>query len=259
MSQYKWIPVKRCNSCASDSLRLYMESHAPTWYSGHPLRLVKCNDCGLVFASPRPTYKSLYKGYVQGEAKAANLFERKRNRSNVMKVHGKVVDESIQALGRPAKSLFDMGCGAGTILLAARERGLEASGNEVNKYAVDRLCEEGFDVHFCFSEGLPPMPGRFDIVTNLDYLEHTYTPQDDLDRCWDMLKDGGVLYLKTLYLGCPDHQDLGEAWQLFGQGHFSYFDEKTLTGMLLRSCFDVLEIHRARSIITMVARKGFRL
>ena len=108
-------------------------------------------------------------------------------------------------------------------MLAAKELGYEAHGNDINKYSCDRLREQGIYVQNVFSSGLILPTEEFDIVTCLDYLEHTYTPLADLKLIHSILKKDGIFYMKTLYLGCPGHRKKGEAWQLFGTAHFQYF------------------------------------
>jgi len=130
------------------------------------------------------------------------------------------------------KRVYDMGCGAGTVMMAAKEEGLEAWGNDVNKAAVEMLSEMGFNVQHGFTEELELPSEYFEIVMNFDYLEHSYTPLEDLKVCHRILKPGGLMYLKTLYLDCPSHREKGEAWQLFGSGHFYYFSMSVLKRMI---------------------------
>lgn len=250
----RWEEVVTCNHCGTTERTLYMESSVPHWYGGAPLRLEQCSNCGLVYASPRPVAETQYKGYMNASDKAAELFHKKRGRPNVLEGHGGIIDEAASYLARPAKTLFDMGCGAGTVMLAARERGIEAEGNDVNRYSIDHLKGEGFNAHFGFTDQLDLPEGKFDIVTNLDYLEHTYFPMDDLYRCRDILAPGGILYLKTLYLDCPRHLEMGEAWNLFGAGHFHFFPADTLQDMVEHAGLEVLKV-KAGGLITIIARK----
>lgn len=251
---FRWETVETCNHCGSSERTLYMESDVPPWYEGRPLRLEQCSGCGLVYASPRPLAEDLYVGYMSANDKAEELFFRKRARAGILEGHGKIIDEAAAYLDRAPKTLFDMGCGAGTILLAARERGIEAEGNDVNRFSIDHLKGEGFNAHFGFTDQVDLPEGRFDIVTNLDYLEHTYQPMDDLHRCARMLAPGGVLYLKTLYLDCPRHKEMGPGWNLFGPGHFHFFPAETLRAMVLDAGLEIVKV-KTVGLITIIARK----
>lgn len=238
-----------CAFCGSADLLPYMTSQVVPWYDGAPFRLLRCKNCGLVFNSPRPQ-----------EAQALRLvrengeyfYRRKLNRPSVQAIHDQMAADFLRSTPG-ARDVFDVGFGAGTLLHAFRKLGLNAAGNEVNDYAVRMLRGQGFEVTETPTR-LLGLHARYDMVTMLDYLEHTYTPFDDLLTVHAMLRPGGMLHLKTLYLGCPPHVAKGELWQLFGMGHFYYFTPQVLEGMLRNAGFDIVDM-RLETLIYISARK----
>lgn len=257
-----WHNVDACDLCGGESFRPYAEipsQHPETgavrWYDGRPIELAECQSCGLVCVSPRPDLRELYEGYIAGSSNAADAVKRKRERKNVGEIHRKHIETAIGYLGRPAARLFDMGCGAGTTLLEARKLGLDAEGNEINKASVDLLTSEGFKAYHGFTQDLDLPLASFDIVINFDYLEHSYTPLEDLRTCHKLLNPGGVLYLKTLYLGCPAHVEKGNNWQLFGPGHFHFFTPTVLRKMVETAGFEILDV-KAGQLIFVAARRA---
>lgn len=249
-----WERVTACDACGGTAFEPYMESHVPRWYDGEPLRLSRCQACRLVFADPRPERYANNRGYLEGAGNAAAAVERKLARPGVHAIHRKVIESAVALVGGEARSLFDMGFGAGSLLEAAQEMGLEAWGNDINKAGVDRLNAMGAHALLGFTRDLDIPEGRFDVVTNLDYLEHSYEPMGDLRTCFRALRPGGALYLKTLYLDCPDHLLKGEGWQLFGQGHFHFFEPRVLVTMIRDAGFEVLEV-RMGPLIHVGARR----
>lgn len=249
-----WENVDRCDYCSSDKFSHYMTSSVPKWFKGEPLSLHECDNCGLVVASPRPMRLAIYQDYLKGEKNAEAAVDRKLARPNVMNVHTKAVEHAINFLDHKPTSLFDMGCGAGTIMEAAKTLGLEASGNDINLAGVRRLEGLGFKAYHGFTKDLDIPLNTFDIVINFDYLEHSYEPYEDLVKCNEILKNGGILYLKTLYLDCPDHILKGDGYQLFGQGHFSYFRARTLLSMIYSAGFDIVDL-RLGGLIFVTAKK----
>lgn len=238
-----------CAFCGSPDLVQYMISEVVPWYGGEKFRLVRCRNCGLVFNSPRPTEADAIRAIREyGEY----FYRRKLNRPDVQAIHDGKAEEFLRA-SPGARDVFDVGFGAGTLLHAFRKLGLAASGNEVNDFCVRMLRQQGFTVTDAPTRTLA-MSAQFDIVTMLDYLEHTYTPFDDLLTAHAMLRPGGMLHLKTLYLGCPDHAAKGELWQLFGMGHFYYFTPRVLRGMVRNAGFDIVDMH-VNSLIHISARK----
>jgi 2-polyprenyl-3-methyl-5-hydroxy-6-metoxy-1,4-benzoquinol methylase len=253
-SDMDWHDVACCDFCGGVDQNLYMESRTPRWYGERALRLVRCDGCGLVFVSPRPDLTQLYSHYLAGDDDAKSVLERKLKRTNVRDIHRKHVEAAIKYFGRTPKRLFDMGCGAGTTLMAARELGIETWGNDVNKAAVNMLRGDGHNVHLGFTNELDLPTNYFDIVLNFDYLEHSYSPMADLRTCFDLLPAGGVMYLKTLYLDCPSHREKGEAWQLFGIGHFYFFTPEMLLSMIKACGFEVLDVKKGQLIFVAARR-----
>ena len=249
----KWEDAAVCEFCGCSDATTYRYSYTPPWYDSRPLELLKCSECNLVRASPRPDAEELYHGYLHGNAAAEAVRERKLARPNVDQKHRRTVEEACRHATRPVKRLYDMGCGAGTIMMQARELGLEAGGNDVNKAAVDALQELGFDAQLGFTKDIQ-VNGQYDVVMNLDYLEHSYTPFADLKMCHAMLGDGGVLSIQTLYLGSPEHRRDGDAWGLFGRGHFHYFFPETLRRMTEQAGFTIQEF-KLGALVSVIATR----
>lgn len=247
----EWEQVN-CEYCGSDKSTLYLESPIPNWYEGKEIRLVECDKCELIYANPRPIESDLYRRFMTDSPFAKTITERKRARKNVGEVHNHVIDE-VMEYHPTAQSLFDFGCGAGTLIEAASERGLKAGGNDLNWYSTEQLKKAGFDVRKCFNAEVDTT-AKYDVATMLDVLEHSFTPNVDLNVAYDLLSDDGLLFAKTLYIGSPRHQADGEAWPLFGQGHFHYFKPDVLRQMIESAGFEILHSREA-ALIRIIARK----
>ncbi|MEZ5828979.1 MAG: methyltransferase domain-containing protein [Hyphomicrobiales bacterium] len=251
--EYKWEHPK-CAFCGSTDQALYMESSVPRWHRNQPLRLVECNGCGLVFASPRPAIEMLHHDYLAGGPSAKTAVNRKLKRPFIGWRYRQSIKKAARFLGYWPDRLYDMGCGAGTMLLEAKSLGIEAWGNDINKAGVDRLQALGCHVAHGFSQDVDIPRDHFDIVLNFDYLEHTYTPLDDLQRCFEMTKPGGILYLETIYLDCVEHKKYGEAWKMFGPGHVYFFKPDVLQSMIESVGYEIVDVELA-GLIVIAARR----
>src|SRR5512135_1494087 len=50
----------RCNLCKGSDLHLLYSGHDNIFLTPYAYRLVRCNQCGLVFVNPRPKEMSVY-------------------------------------------------------------------------------------------------------------------------------------------------------------------------------------------------------
>lgn len=77
------------------------------------------------------------------------------------------------------RTVCDVGCGWGLLVAALRERGVEAWGIDASSYAVAQARP---DVAPYIARGsvLHPLPGRFDVVTCIEVLEHLPAPMAPL-------------------------------------------------------------------------------
>lgn len=108
-------------------------------------------------------------------------------------------------LGSMPRSLLEVGTSIGWFMKFGRERfaandaDLRVRGCDANSFAADLGRERfGFDIFAGTFQAMPAVEGeRYDLVTALDYIEHTYTPLEDLRKMQAMANPGGILFIKT--------------------------------------------------------------
>lgn len=94
---------------------------------------------------------------------------------------GNVADRIVKDLA--PKTVLDAGCAMGYLVAALRDRGVEAYGVDISEYAISKVRE---DVRpYCFvgslADPLPEgLPKRFDLITNIEVLEHIY--EEDTEK-----------------------------------------------------------------------------
>lgn len=247
----EWEEDSPCNHCGSKETRPYLTNENKEWY-GRVFELVQCPNCYLVYANPRPSFDSILNFCLNSDW-SEQMRIRKLKRRKVREFHRSVIKDALR-YNKDARSLFDIGTGAGTILLEAREMGLKVAGNDINRASCRWLNGEGIKTYNIPTNDLE-IEDKFDIITMLDYIEHTYTPFDDLKWAYKHLNDDGILYLETLYLNCPTHKGMGKSWHLFGEGHFYYYYEFVLVNMICHAGFTVIEETLRPSVIQIIARK----
>jgi len=103
------------------------------------------------------------------------------------------------------KEVLDVGCGGGLLTEGMSLRGAHVMGIDMGEapLSVARLhgLESGVQVDYrqVTAEALAEeMPGRFDVITCLEMLEHVPDPSKVIEACARMLKPGGHLFLSTI-------------------------------------------------------------
>jgi SAM-dependent methyltransferase len=251
----RWETVQDCNFCGSAGTRSYLKLTTSNWYDNQPLNLEECTSCRLVRATPRPERRDLYRGHLLGTVRALQHVRRRMTRPNIVANHRRLLENAAQFAKRPLRTVYEMGCGAGTILMSARTLGMEGEGNDVNLVAVKMLQELGFKVRHGFTKELDFHEMSYDGVVAFNYLEESYEPFEDLRRSYDLLKPGGVAYIRSLYLGCPEHRAAGEAWKIFGAGYFHYYYPETLRSMIEAAGLKILDTRLLGVAIVIAIRE----
>lgn len=250
----RWETVRSCNFCDSATTRGYLKLPTSNWYDNQPLQLEECVDCLLVRATPRPERRDLYRSQIVGTGKALQQVRKRMGRPNIIANHRRVLEEAARFAKHPLRTVYEMGCGAGTILMGARTLGMEGEGNDVNLVAVRMLQELGFKVRHGFTSELDFAGMSFDGVVVFNYLEESYEPFEDLKRGRDLLKPGGVAYIRSSYIGSPEHLAAGEAWKIFGAGSFHYYHPKTLCAMIEAAGFKILDTRLLNMAVVIATR-----
>lgn len=148
--------------------------------------LVRCVGCDALYVSPRPTDEAIQAFYSalgrydhwDREPGRARMWERR-----VARIRRHV------AGGR----LLDVGTGQGDFGAVAK-RHFEVEATEVSSEGA-RLGRErhGLTIHEGDLLSLDLPRRRFQAITMWHVLEHVANPREVVERCWELLDDGGVI------------------------------------------------------------------
>lgn len=208
--------------------------------------VVKCSDCALVYANPRLKKEALadfyskeyfeshssekmgYDNYVSDKELVEKTFQRRL--ANIEK-----------KWSRGKGRVLDVGCATGFFLTIARERGWEPNGVEISGYCCEyALREFNLKIQQGFFKELPMQAG-FKLVTMWDYIEHSFTPDEDIRKAWELLEPGGLLALATPDAASLPAKFFKENWMGFKEHeHLYYFTAQNLTGLLKKTGFEIL-------------------
>src|SRR5690606_28304976 len=112
------------------------------------------------------------------------------------------IDEKSSLAG---KEVLDVGCGGGILTEAMAQRGARVTGIDMGEapLSVARLhqLESGVEVEYqqCTAEEMATLhPGRFDVVTCMEMLEHVPDPASVIRACATLVKPGGHVFFSTI-------------------------------------------------------------
>lgn len=110
-----------------------------------------------------------------------------------------------QAAGLNGKEVLDVGCGGGILSESMAARGATVTGIDMGamplRIAELHTLESGVEVTY---RQVPvetlaeESPGRFDVVTCMEMLEHVPDPSSVIAACARLVKSGGFVFFSTL-------------------------------------------------------------
>lgn len=234
-------PSPECPAC------LY--AHHRAYFSSAQWRLQQCEVCGLVYLDPLPgpaelaaLYTDAYDGATAGYfAKAESKLRRAGVRMRIMARLAK----------RTEGNFLDIGCNGGFMTEMARARGFKAWGLDIDPVSIEYAAANFPGGRFFAGpiEDFAPvdahgLKARFDLVYCSEVIEHVPEPRQFLERIFQLLSPGGMLYLTT-----PDishwrrPRDLNR-WDAFcPPSHCLYFTPPSLIRLAL-SCGFALHSRR---------------
>lgn len=210
-----------------------------------PPRLVRCLNCGLIYASPRIKSKELYSKY-KDMVDEIYLSEAKGRR-----LSARIILNRIMKFKRTGK-LLDIGCATGLLLDEARKLGWESFGVELSRWAV-KIARERFNLEIfegLLKEAKYPH-NHFDVIVMMDVIEHLSDPLRTLKEIRYILKPNGLLCVSTPDINSLVSRLLKAKWWGLELSHIFYFNKQSLAKMLDTAGFKVIKHHRHVRIFSL--------
>ncbi|MEG4284791.1 class I SAM-dependent methyltransferase [Microcoleus sp. A006_D1] len=178
--------------------------------------LFGCDDCGLGFLNPQPSWQELipyyppdylcYNTHVDDEDAVVEEAKRRGEYRHIPVPAG--------------KRLLDVGCGGGSFLQVLKKLGVEVKGVEPGESAAAAARDSGLDVFTGTLEEYIAQNGtekKFDVITCSHVLMATPSPAQTLDCMRQLLAPDGYIWVSVPNLDCESARLLGWRW------HSAYF------------------------------------
>jgi len=171
--------VLACSICRSDRIQRIDSD----------FNFCRCDSCGYVFDSPRPSFAEISAFYSQA-GKYDTWLDQEHARDMMWKRRLKML-----ARHTPKGRLLDVGTGYGQFLHHARPFFAEVTGTEVSESAVV-LAKKKYGLSLLAGpvEALD-LPQSFDVITLFHVLEHVPDPDKLVNVCHALLRAQGILVI----------------------------------------------------------------
>lgn len=214
--------------------------------------LVECNICKLRFYNPRTAFADYLKcGFGTNEAakeeanrifKNASFTPNNDNDGQWKHLENYYERGFIQLLMKTCPSIskcYEIGGSVGFFshFLKNKHPHILMDGCELNKYSVQKANEEfGLNhTHGIFAD-VAVQYNTYDAIIALDFIEHTFTPYDDLKKMYRMMNTGGVIILKTFLEELDVDRTMEEPI-----GHTHHFFGHVLKSMIEKCGFTITQ------------------
>jgi len=200
----------------------------------------RCAACDVFFVREIVSLEELSAYYAAGED--SYVSDSVGNLRNLKYYYG-ILRGIIEARKPQRGRILDVGCAGGHFL--EMMTGWERHGTEIMaKPAESARKMLGDTIHNGAFEDYPQRDNFFDVITLQDVFDHLIDPRANLERCFRLLKPGGLVVIKVHDIRCLFARLSGARfYAITPPGHLFYFSRKPLSLMLQRAGFTALE-HR---------------
>ena len=236
-----------CLLCGSRRSAFFI--HGEDDLTGRPGRytFVRCEDCSLVYQSPRLTLPHI-RSYYERDYIAHQSHERWGVLAPLFRAAMGSLDRAkLRIVGRhlsldASSSVLDVGCGSGSFLNAVRA----ASGATVAGVDLVDLSSrpelDGIEFHAGTFTTASAGRERFDLVTMWHFLEHDYDPRQSLRQTFDALKPGGLAVIEVPRLDSLSFRLFRNRWPgIQAPQHTALFDRGRLIRIVSEAGFELVE------------------
>ena len=233
-----------CPACDSNELDIIADVERHGLY--FPMAI--CRRCGLVHANPVMRDADFRDFYTRHFRRLYNAREgmpslemlQKKKNSNLTQIK-RIVNRApvVQELIASGGTILDVGCGGGNFTWAWQERGLKATGIDLNGEYQDIGRQQGLDLHAANLEEFTKHR-KFDAIVYHHVLEHIRDPLKELRIVNEALNASGLLIVVVPGLFNAPNKYLGDLRDYFHIAHTTAFTAETLTFVAARAGFECL-------------------
>ena len=220
----------KCPFCESENTRSYLKLK-DYFLSQEDFEILECEDCKLLFTTPRPDASVIGKYYKSEDYLSHN----EHKKGLVPWIYNQVKKVNIRnkykiAIGNRTKPhLLDFGCGVGDFLHYAQQKGCEITGCDMSEEARS-LSTAKLGKATATPEEIFALPdSTFDVITMWHVLEHIDNLKYQAEQLHRLLKDNGRLVIAVPNYMSYDAQYYKDKWAAYDvPRHLNHFHKESL-------------------------------
>lgn len=232
-----------CNQCGSNEHTPVYQRPDKQFFPNEYFTVVECNQCGLGFVNPRPSFAEMQKHYPREYYQGEGTESFKRYLIRRFTAEARFLREIERRSG--PKKLLDVGCWNGNFPRFMRSRGWDVEGVEVSEVS-QRITD--FRVYPQPFDQIAVDEPRYDAVTAWAVLEHVHDPMAYFRKAARVLKkDGFFVFL------VPNFHSMASRY-LYGEDvprHLYFFTRETVAQYLEKTGFALVTEDNGRSVYKM--------
>ena len=219
-------------------------------------------ECETIYMSPRPEPAQLEDYYANSEnyeywSRVVFPASEDARREKIFRPRAERIVEIACRHGVESGTLVDIGAGFGSFCQEVEQIGHfdRVVAVEPEPHLAAACRERGLEVVEAPIERAE-LEGGADVVTNFEVIEHLFSPSEFLSKCAGALPEGGLFILT-----CPNGKgfdviELGAASSVVDTEHLNYFHPASLSQLLERHGFEVLEVQTPGMLDAELVRKA---
>ncbi|MBD3426531.1 MAG: methyltransferase domain-containing protein [Candidatus Omnitrophica bacterium] len=235
----RFVPVP-CPACGCPDHKQAFEKYS--------LGYVRCADCGTVYINPRPSPEVLDIYYKNSENYAywnKYIFPASEDvrREKIFKPRVRRLLEICERHRVSRDTMLEVGAGFGIFCEEVSRAGFfnRVTGIEPTP-DLARTCRlKGIDIIEDLVENVDLGDEKISVIASFEVIEHLFSPEDFLRKCFSLLSPGGLLVLTCPNVKGFDISVLGSVSDAVDVEHLNYFHSDSLAALLERCGFEVIE------------------
>ena len=223
----------KCPWCQSEKAHLHLKLN-DYFLTQEPFEIMVCEDCGLLYTTPKPSDEKLGDYY-----KSEEYYSHQENKEGfIPRIYEAVKSVNLKhkiAIATKEKKhgeLLDIGCGVGDFLHFAEQNGWQCTGAEPSEDAavIAKNRVKGEIMQPIDLEKLPDE--SFDVITMWHVLEHVSDLQWQVNQLNKLLKKGGRLVIALPNYNSYDAQFYQDKWAAYDvPRHLNHFCQDFIANM----------------------------